>query len=279
MNTDAKDQAPTKSPEPALPPPAGPGTRWVGFEQCTNFRDLGGYPVDGGRQTRWGLVFRSGLLHKLTEADLVGFGRLGLRAVFDLRSTGERQMGPSPVASVHLPLAEDMATYELMGILSVADGRQAQDAVLGLYLATLQRRATVLGDLLGRLSDPANVPALFHCTAGKDRTGLAAALLLSALGAERATVIEDYALTGQVPAPDADVFGPALLAAGVPADAVDVFLGAQPELMGRALAELDNQYGGPVAYLLGPGGMTQATLDALRSLLTEPLSSPGVPVR
>jgi protein-tyrosine phosphatase len=255
--------------------PGAPGNRWVAFEQCTNFRDLGGYPTGDGRQTRWELVFRSGLLHQLSEADLVSFGRLGIRAVFDLRSIGERQAGPSPVKSVHLPLAEDMATYELMGIFTVSDAHQAEHAVLELYMATLHRRAAILGDLFRRLSEPANLPAVFHCTAGKDRTGLAAALLLSALGADRETVVEDYALTGQVPAPDADTFRPALLAAGVPADAIDVFLGADPGLMAQALAQLDEQYGGPIPYLLGPAGMDQATLEALRALLTEPVQAAG----
>jgi protein-tyrosine phosphatase len=262
VNADGLEQAAAVSPDTRQ--------RWVRFERCSNFRDLGGYPAGKGRQTRWGRVFRSGLLHRFTEADLSAFGRLGIKAVFDLRSAGERQQTPSPVASVHLPLAEEMATYELMGIFTVSNRREAEEAVLRLYLSNLHRRAGVLGDLLTRLCQPDNLPALFHCTAGKDRTGLAAALLLSALGTDRDTVIADYALSGDVPAPDIDAFRPALLAAGVPADAIDVFFGAHPDLMARALAELDEQYGGPVEYLLGPAGVGPATLHALRDLLTEP---------
>ncbi|HET9058288.1 MAG TPA: tyrosine-protein phosphatase [Acidimicrobiales bacterium] len=269
MSAAGPEQA-APSPSTGTPGEALPKQRWVRFEECSNFRDLGGYPAGEGRQTKWGLVFRSGLLHRFTEADLLAFGELGIKAVFDLRSTGERQQGPSPVASVHLPLAEEMATYELMGIFTVSGRREAEEAVVGLYLSNLHRRASVLGDLFTRLCEPTNLPALFHCTAGKDRTGLAAALLLSALGTDRDTVIADYALSGDVPTPDADAFRPALLSAGVPADAIDVFFGAHPDLMARALAELDEQYGGPLQYLLGPAGLKPATLDALRELLTEP---------
>lgn len=244
----------------------------MAFERCPNFRDLGGYPAEEGHRTRWGLVYRSGTLHNLTAPDMATLQGLGLRAVFDLRTHAEREGWPGPVESVHLPMSDDLAPGEIMAMLGARSVEEAEEALLGLYLGTLDRQARAFGALLGHLTDRSNLPALFHCTAGKDRTGLAAALLLLALGTDRSTVVEDYMLTARAPAADAETFGPILLAAGVPDEAVDVLLGARPRPITGALEELDRRYGNVEGYLLGPAGLDRSALRRLRELLTEPES-------
>jgi protein-tyrosine phosphatase len=243
--------------------------RRIPFEGANNFRDLGGYPVSGGKSTRWGLVYRSGRLHNLTEGDLGLFGRLGVRAVFDLRGDTERRLEPDPVPSVHLPVLDELAGEESVGIIRATTTREAEEAVARTYTGLLRRRARVYGQLLSSLADPANRPAVVHCTAGKDRTGLAAALLLGALGVDRATVLYDYELTGREDYFDADSLRRTLSAAGVSPAAAHVVIGAPGAPLARALDELDRAYGGTEGYLLGPAGLPSATLSELRQALTE----------
>lgn len=243
--------------------------RKVAFEGATNFRDLGGYLISGGWHTRWQKVYRSGNLHNLTGRDLEEFGRLGIKAVFDLRGDTERELEPDPVPSVRLPVLDEVARDEGAALLVARSAEEAEDAIFRIYWGMLERRAEVFGGLLAALSDPVNLPAVIHCTAGKDRTGIAAALLLGALGVTRATVLEDYRLTGRVAAADAQSLKNALAAAGIPPEAASVMLEAPPGPMARALDELDRHYGGTEAYLLGPAGLSPDVLGQLKALLTE----------
>lgn len=236
---------------------------------ANNFRDLGGYGTAGGRRTRWGLVYRSGSLHNLTESDLVAFGRLGVRAVFDLRGDTERELEPDPVPSVHLPVLDELATNEGADILRATNAQEAEEAAARIYMGMLTRRAGVYGQLLTNLADPANLPAVVHCTVGKDRTGIAAALLLGALGADRETVLYDYKLTGETGVLDAQAIRTALVAAGMAPEITEVILGVPPTPMARVLDELERRYGGTEAYLLGPAGVEPGDLERLRESLTK----------
>ncbi|MFH9349176.1 tyrosine-protein phosphatase [Kitasatospora sp. NPDC017646] len=189
--------------------------RSLGLRGAVNARDLGGYRTAGGRAVRGGVVLRSDGLNRVTAEDLDPLGALGLRAVVDLRSAEEiREAGPDRVpegvATHHLPLLArdfdinltlrtalaDRNPRKQRGLLG--DGRAAA-MMTGLYrwfvtdLVARERFAA----LLRLLADPDGVPLLFHCSAGKDRTGWAAALVLTALGVERETVFADYLLTNE----------------------------------------------------------------------------------
>jgi len=249
--------------------PAVTRLRKLPFEGAKNFRDLGGYPAFDGRTTRWGRVYRSGALHRMTKQDLDIFKDLGVKAVFDLRGDSERNLEPDPVPSVHLPVLDELAATEAAGLLFARSPQEAEEAMSRTYRGMLERRASVFGTLLSNLSRPENLPAVVHCAGGKDRTGIAAALLLSALGVPREHVLEDYALTGQVPLQEAGSLHAALAAAGLPEQAADVVLKAPPGPLARCLEELDSRYGSVEAYLLGPAGVPKATLGSLRELLTE----------
>jgi protein-tyrosine phosphatase len=249
---------------------AGTRTRRLTFEGANNFRDLGGYPALDGRRTRWGLVYRSGSLHGFTSRDLEAFNEMGVKAVFDLRGASERSLEADPVASVHLPVLDELSVTEGAGLLLARSAGEAEDAMFRIYWGMLDRRGRVFGQLLAYLSQAENLPAVVHCAGGKDRTGIAAALLLSALGVPRETVLDDYSLTGQVAVQQADSFRRALASAGFSAEAASAVLQAPPGPMARALEELDRRYGSTEAYLLGPAGVSRVVLDRLRELLTEP---------
>ncbi|MGW2374351.1 MULTISPECIES: tyrosine-protein phosphatase [Kitasatospora] len=193
--------------------------RSLGLRGAVNARDLGGYRTAGGRLVRGGVVLRSDGLNHVTAEDLDPLGALGLRAVVDLRSSDEiREAGPDRlpdgVATHHLPLlATDFDIHlTLRSALAdrsprkqrtlLGDGRAAA-MMTGLYrwFVTDPVARERFAALLRLLADPDGVPLLFHCSAGKDRTGWAAALVLTALGVDRETVLADYLLTNERSAP------------------------------------------------------------------------------
>ena len=182
----------------AGPPSGAAVARIVALQGGTNFRDLGGYPTAGGGHVRWGRVYRSGALHRLTAVDLATLDRLGLRVVYDLRADEERAYAPSilpdGIRCEFLPVGGTAArTKELTDLF--VEGRLGDippDFLLRIYDAMAEVAAPTFGRLLTKLAEPEGTPALFHCTAGKDRTGLTAALLLSVLDVDEAAILDDY---------------------------------------------------------------------------------------
>jgi protein-tyrosine phosphatase len=169
-----------------------------------NFRDLGGYQTRDGRFLRWGRLYRSNELSDLSGEDVRYLSRLGLRLVCDLRSQGERAARPSRVAgapapaSLVLPVSEEGVDPETMRGRIRSGGIAAlsvEATMLDAYRSFPGEHAAAWSALFARLARPENLPTLVHCTAGKDRTGFAAALVLLALGVPEATVFEDYLLT------------------------------------------------------------------------------------
>jgi len=165
------------------------------YDGVFNVRDLGGYAVSDGRAVRWGVVFRADGIHRLPAGTLDG---LGLRTVIDLRSQGERvEHGHFVATSItsyqHHPVIETLwepedFPEEIDGA-SLLAGRYHEMATIG--------AAAIVG-ALEALADEERLPALFHCAAGKDRTGVVAACLLDLLGVCTDDVCADYALSGPV---------------------------------------------------------------------------------
>lgn len=171
------------------------GPRLLPLAGAFNFRDLGGYPTREGGTTRWGQIFRSDTLHELTDGDLELLRNLGLSLTIDLRSAAEVQltgrglMGAEPIAYLHLSVLQDVpSTNEGPSSLASLD-------LSDLYLRWLDTGRPALVQALKAMGSPSNYPLVFHCAAGKDRTGVLAALVLAVLGVERHVIVEDYVLT------------------------------------------------------------------------------------
>jgi rhodanese-related sulfurtransferase len=169
--------------------------RLVPLDGAFNFRDLGGYRGAGGWQTRWGRLFRSDTLHELTSSDVDRLRSMGLATVVDLRTprelerTGRGLLGPEPIGYRHLSvIGYGDAEGEAMAGPSVDD-------LSARYLWYLEVGAAALAEALTLLGDPANYPLVFHCAAGKDRTGVLAALVLELLGVEPEVIVADYVIT------------------------------------------------------------------------------------
>lgn len=172
--------------------------RHIPFEGVFNFRDLGGYRTRDGRTVRWRSIFRSGELHELTEGDAIRMrDELSLTTVIDLRNSIElEQSGTGLVTEVsvryhNLPLS--------------TGGPEARQRILDssnmgeLYMNLLDAPwyGARIVEVLGIIAESENQPVVFHCSVGKDRTGILASVILSLLGVPDETIIEDYALSSQ----------------------------------------------------------------------------------
>ncbi|MGW5351764.1 tyrosine-protein phosphatase [Streptomyces sp. NPDC004031] len=260
--------------------PAGGGPAVLGAERvlplegATNFRDLGGYPtLDGGR-TRWGLVFRADAPDRLTPADLAALTPLGLRVAYDLRTPEERAKAPSalPAAVRHEPydIGGDASRTSLLGDLFRAGRLDAlpDDFLHRVYLDMADQDAATFGRVLTGLAAPDGAPALVHCTAGKDRTGMAAALLLSALGVPTAAVLDDYTLSRRhYSERRLTAMLPRLRRLGLDESRYHAVFGAPRSAMEHTLAALRDRHGSVAGYLTDRCGVTAGTLAALRERL------------
>lgn len=181
--------------------------RHVALQGALNFRDVGGLVAANGQRVRRGLLFRADSLAELTDADLVAVERLGLRTVVDLRTTRERARHPDRLPPgvnpncIHLPMGDRAlqrpTLRQLAWMLAHASSLDADALLRRQYAALATECAASVGTLLSCLSDPENLPALVHCTVGKDRTGFTMAVLLLTLGVAHDDVIADHLLSNQ----------------------------------------------------------------------------------
>ena len=182
--------------DPVLPDVGTDHRRVVPLFAVHNFRDMGGYPTADGRVTRWHRVFRADGLQRLTEGDLELLRPYHLRTVIDLRTIGEIEesgrfdVDQYPLNWVHLPIVD--ATWHFEG--RKAEGN-AHDFLVNAYLDMLRVGAARFNQALHLLAEPSVGPVVFHCAAGKDRTGLVAALALAAVGVPDEYIAADYGLT------------------------------------------------------------------------------------
>jgi protein-tyrosine phosphatase len=241
--------------------------RRIPFEAVTNFRDLGGYRTRSGGRIRWGRVFRSDALHGMTEGDVAMYDDLGLTAVFDLRGDVE-VAEPDPMPSRHLPMLSRPAGANVAGSFNGSTGEDGERLLAGLYIGQLDNSATTIGELFSALAEPGGLPAVFHCHAGKDRTGLVAAVLLEALGVEREAILDDYELTARyrLRAQQDQTFE-RMMNLGLAPEAAAGVLTAPRWAMHSALEHLDREYGNVERYLTGPAAMELTGLKRLSAEL------------
>ncbi len=241
--------------------------RRIAFEGACNCRDLGGLPTTDGRHTRHGLVFRSDALATLSLSDQAALAELGVRAIFDLRMPDERSRNPNrlPVP----PPVQHALGFIPEGNMAMFNGvnsgqwtpAKTRAAMHGQYerliLDHTDRLAAVYRGLL--LNDGA--PAIVHCASGKDRTGIACAVLLLAVGVTPAAVMEDYVISNFQRRKVEFFVGDA------PTDAVDVVMSASADYLDSALTAVERHYGSFDAYLSEGVGLSDLERVALSELL------------
>jgi len=249
-----------------------------------NFRDVGGYATTDGRRVRWGRVYRSGAMTGLTQADRSELSAFGIRTICDFRSPSERRREPThwdSSGSESLYWDYEHAGLSLRGLLLEAGELSAaamRQAMLRLYRRLPLLFAAPYAALFGKLTAGA-VPLLFHCAAGKDRTGVAAALILTSLGVPREAVIEDYTLTNSVIDLDATLTARPRTNIGLAIGNVHLsdisrevrapLLEARAEYLAAAFGQIERDHGSVAGYVAGALGVTEAMLRELRRHLLE----------
>jgi hypothetical protein len=246
--------------------------RWIELEGADNTRDLGGLAVVGGGRTRFRRLLRAGTLQDLTTGDVTYLTEdLGIRTVVDLRLADEARREGSALSGIPAVRYFSLPLSSAGNVRSdiVADG--AEMDIVGHYVALLEGSATNIVTAARIFADDMSGPAIFHCAAGKDRTGVLAAVVLDAVGVGRETIIADYALTGQrMKQISARLLRLATyrdmraLSCGVKGAAT-----ADEESMAAFLDELHARYGSGAGYLTAHG-LSRGDLAALRAALVEP---------
>ncbi|MDR2636190.1 MAG: tyrosine-protein phosphatase [Campylobacteraceae bacterium] len=171
----------------------GASERLLPMQGAYNVRDVGGYKTDDGRTVKWGKVFRSGSLNQLTNADKTYLENIGIRTVVDFRESSEKILSPDEhLNSVTKRLEYPVNAGNIMQVVQTAEeNMQSMVEVNRLFVTDFQDEYRRFFETL--MSE--EKPLLFHCSAGKDRAGFAAAMFLSALGVDKETVIQDYLLS------------------------------------------------------------------------------------
>ncbi len=255
---------------------AAPHDRLLPLQGGRNFRDLGGYRAADGRTVKWGLLFRSGSMHGLTEADYRALEARNIRVVCDFRDTGERSVEPVswPAPSAPRVLSTDYTldrSFLPTGDPKTWTAEKARAAMAESYPRMLVQFNGQYRRMFAELL-AGHAPLAFNCSAGKDRTGIASALLLTALGVRRATVIDDYLLTNRylnaasfAPSPGSPAPARSSLA-GVPPEVAKAMLAADRSYIEAAFAVIDGHPGGAEGYLRDELGLSHADLVRLRNL-------------
>ena len=256
--------------------------RRIEFEGTYNTRDIGGYRATDGRYVRWGMVYRSDQLHDLTEHDFQVLTALGLKLVCDFRLDAERNESPTDTAKLpttkfaSLTIDSYGGRYGQPRAASASGGGRGASGRGGpapppqpynwLPLAAPQYSKVFHSIAAGDL------PVLFHCFAGKDRTGMMAGLILSVLGVPRDVILNDYMITNEIPATKLPVIARGKIRRGDAAtDLETVRRGAQVTRgqMEATFAMIDKTYGSVTAYLQKEMYLTPADLTTIHSRLLE----------
>ncbi len=254
--------------------------REVRLEGTWNFRDIGGYRVADGRHVKWGLLYRAGALSKLTIHDQRTLHTLGIHAVCDLRSAEETGEAPDNLHEYggidyrHMPVQADRDPSQRERLRTVLFERQKlAEFMPDVYTRVgLEHNAMLNGDILRLLADRDNLPAIIHCTAGKDRTGVVVALLLLLLGVPEQTIIADYSLSNHHWQVFHDIGAGAIKPLGflgIGADDIQPLLVANPDTMRFTLEHIRTHYGTVETYLTTRAGLEADTVEALKVIFLE----------
>ena len=238
--------------------------RHIPFEGCFNFRDIGGYRTGDGREVQWGRYYRAGRQDRMTATDVDRVEDLGIRTQIDLRKSdevGDQGRGPMEglgARYVHLPVIPDGGTDQLarlVGDTGISGKR---------YLGYLGFGGDTWVKMFEIFAEAADHPIVIHCTAGKDRTGVSTAFLLSVLGVDRRLIEADYLLTNRDVARQVDfVEANVGLPEGMAREEMMYHAGVPETAMHDFLDGLEDRWGGALGYLRSIG-LDDEVFEAVR---------------
>ena len=226
-----------------------------------NLRDVGGYPAVGGRAVRWRTLLRSDALHRIEPAGSAFLGELELSTILDLRTPMEAELAPSALDG----LPARVAHISLLG----GDMEALPLELDAIYRHVIDERGDTIGAAVRVLATADAFPALIHCSAGKDRTGIVVALILAVLGVPDEVIAADYGLSaGYLDSEHTPAIGQLQASTGLGDNLTRPLLSSPPALMLEVLARARAAGGSVDGYLLDHG-LSPADLDRLRAALLD----------
>ena len=264
-----------------LVPDHGPKTiisdRRVQLEGSVNFRDLGGYSTQDGRRVKWGQVFRSDNLGRLTDRDLTLLQKMRIRLVCDFRTSAEIKKLPDRFPqgdhckSLQLPIKhgeyDPANTFERIKNGDI-DWMTEEFMIKG-YIRNIETFTSQWSTFFKLLADRSNRPLVFHCTGGKDRAGVCAALVLLALGVSEKTVIQDHGLSNLYIAGVLERIYDQIRGLGVDPKKIAPYFTAPKNAIIALLEHIHTKYDSAEYYLVNKAGIDEKLLKQLKKDLLE----------
>lgn len=241
--------------------------RHIRLEGAYNVRDLGGYATAGGGTTRWRSFLRADALHALTQNDIQVLLGLGLRTVIDLRSDVEIERHPSTLAChpdiryVHIPL------FDGLGPVDAMLAETGEFDLSKRYIKAVAQCGPALAAVAAAIAKAEDGAVLFNCTAGKDRTGIVAAMLLSLAGVAGEEIAADYALTASLAGTLMERLKEIAVSRGLDEATSALLLSSNPEAMQDFLRHVEDQHGGFRTYLAGKAADASHIVSITRRML------------
>ena len=268
--------------------PVRTALRVLPLEGGRNFRDLGGYKTEDGKTVRWGQVFRSGVMSGLTPADYDYLSAIGIKVICDFRTAQERAAEPTDWQKAGVgeyltfpdPAGSDQSSFMTVFQDPDVTPEKVSDAMAAGYAQIAKDQTPAYREMFDRLAR-GEEPLAFNCSAGKDRTGIGAALLLTALGVPHDTVVADYALSEKVvdymadykkAASGADAAAedsPYAFLAKLPPELLAPLMRSDPRYIEAAFDSIDTEYGSVMDFLHNEVDVTDEELAEIRSRLLE----------
>jgi protein-tyrosine phosphatase len=263
--------------------------RILNFEGIANFRDLGGYPTDSGQHVKWGMLYRAGTLAHSSKADLQGLEHLNLHALIDFRSAAEKEEEPNRLPDptgftvVEIPTLDD-GNKAMVGDIKARiesgnfDGFDPNQAMVDANRQFASTFTPQFRQFIHTVLDANGAPVAWHCSAGKDRTGFAAAILLRILGVPRDVIMQDYMTSKQsaLEARKSQLMMLRLLKGDEIADKLVIMLGVEEAWLNAAFNEIDAAWGSFDNYVHAGLGLTDADIAQLKANLLQEPATTGV---
>lgn len=251
--------------------------RRLALEGSVNFRDLGGYGTTDGRRVRWGLVFRSDNLGRLTDRDVSFIQRIGIRKVCDFRTPAEAKKQPDRYPEskrnryLHLPIQhgefDPAGTFERIKKGDI-DWMTEEFMIRG-YIRNIDDFSALWSIFFNTLADGSNRPLVFHCTGGKDRAGVCAALILLSLGVPEETVIHDHGLSNLYIAAVLERIYDKIQSYGVDPNQIAPYFTAPKNAIKAVVRHIRQTYGSAADYLINKAGVEERVIAQMRQDLLE----------
>lgn len=246
----------------------------IKLEGAINFRDLGGLPLKNNRVVKEGLIYRADKLSKLTAHDHRKLDSLNIVSVIDFRSNYEVAAEPDTLTAnmqyFHFPIGdEQMNQNQFMDTLKTMTADQVEEYMLGFYKKIPLEFSGRYKEFFQVVSNAEEAPLVYHCTAGKDRTGIASALLLYVLGADTAVIYKNYEMSNYFRKEENQKYEAYFKQAGLDPELSKIMMGVKKEYLKEIFSNVEKQYGSMDKYLEEALDVTAETKFKLIEIYTE----------